>query len=72
MVKKIGDYSIMPTQSQKDANKKYESEKVESIRFRVPKGKRAKIQECASKNGESVNEMLNRLTDEEIRRLGIK
>lgn len=62
----------MTTQAQKNANQKYETEKVESIRFRVPKGKRAKIQECAAKNGESVNEMLNRLTDEEIERACIK
>ena len=62
----------MTTQAQKNANQKYETEKVESIRFRVPKGKRAKIQECATKNGESVNEMLNRLTDEEIERVGLE
>ena len=62
----------MTTQAQKNANQKYETEKVESIRFRVPKGKRDKIQECAAKNGESVNEMLNRLTDEEIERVGLE
>ena len=61
----------MTTQAQKNANQKYETEKVESIRFRVPKGKRAKIQECAA-NGESVNEMLNRLTDEEIEKVGLE
>lgn len=62
----------MTSQAQKNANKKYETEKVESIRFRVPKGKRAKIQACAERNGESVNEMLNRLTDEEIQKLNIE
>ena len=62
----------MTTQAQKNANQKYETEKVESIRFRVPKGKRAKIQEKKKKNGESVNEMLNRLTDEEIEKVGLE
>lgn len=56
----------MTTQAQRKASQKYDTEKTESVRFRVPVGKRAKIQECAVKNGESVNEMLNRLTDEEI------
>lgn len=56
----------METEAQKKAHKKYESEKVESIRFRVPKGKRDKIQQCADLNGESVNAMLNRLVDIEI------
>lgn len=56
----------METEAQKKAHKKYEAEKIESIRFRVPKGKREKIQQCAEENGESVNSMLNRLVDKEI------
>lgn len=56
----------METEAQKKAHKKYETEKVEHVKFRVPKGKRALIQECANKNNESVNAMLNRLVDEEI------
>lgn len=62
----------MTTQAQKNASQKYESEKLESVRFRVPKGKRAKIKACADKTGESVNEMLNRLTDEEIKKNGVE
>ena len=56
----------METPAQKRAHAKYEAEKVDQIKFRVPKGKRALIQECANKNNESVNAMLNRLVDEEI------
>lgn len=59
----------MNTESIKKAQAKYEAEKVESIRFRVPKGKKALIQDCAKKNNESVNAMLNRLADEEIKRV---
>ena len=56
----------METEANKNALKKYESEKGEQVKFRVPKGKRALIQECANKNNESVNAMLNRLVDDEI------
>lgn len=57
----------METEAQKKAHKKYEADKIEHVKFRVPKGKRALIQECANKNDESVNAMLNRLVDEEIK-----
>ena len=56
----------MASEARKKANRKYEEEKTESIRFRVPKGKKEKIQQCAEENGESVNAMLNRLVDKEI------
>lgn len=56
----------MTTEAQKRANKKYEDEKTESIRVRVPKGKKALVQECAKANNESVNSMINRLIDNEI------
>ena len=56
----------MSTDAKRKANKKYEEDKTESIRFRVPKGKKEKIQQCAEENGESVNAMLNRLVDKEI------
>ena len=48
------------------AIKKYEQEKVERIMFRVPKGMKEKIQDCAAKNGESVNGFLNRIVSEAI------
>lgn len=56
----------MSSEAQRKANKKYESEKTESIRVRVPIGKKELIKECAQKNNESVNSMINRLLDEEI------
>ena len=43
------------------ASKKYDAEKVERITFRVPKGEKAMIQAFASKKGESLSGLLNRL-----------
>ena len=60
---------IMDIEKIKKSQAKYEAEKVESIRFRVPKGKKLLIQECAKKNNESVNSMLNRLVNLEIERI---
>ena len=57
------------TEAQKRAIKKYESEKIDSVHFKMPKGKRAVLKECAAANNESVNGMLNRLVDEEIKRV---
>ena len=45
------------------AIRKYEAEKVERIIFRVPKGKKALIQEYAAQQGESLNAFLNRVVD---------
>lgn len=56
------------TEAQRRASKKWQDEKVDDIRFRVPKGKRAMIQEHASARGESVNAFLNRAVDETIER----
>lgn len=57
------------TKAQKLASKKWEEENNESIRFRVPKGKRKIIQKCAAANNESVNTMLNRLVNSEIKKI---
>lgn len=57
------------SEAQKQASKKWEEENIESVRFRVPKGKRKLIQECAANNNESVNTMLNRLVDSEINKV---
>ena len=55
----------MPTSDAvKRAVKKYNQEKVERIIFRVPKGKKAEIQDYAAQNGESLNAFLNRVVDE--------
>ena len=50
----------------KKAMAKYDKETMESIRFRLPKGKRDLVKKCAEKNNESVNAMLTRLVDAEI------
>lgn len=57
------------SEAQKRASKKWEDENIESVRFRVAKGKKELIQECAIKNNESVNSMLNRLVDTEIKKV---
>ena len=56
----------MTSESRKRANRKWETENTESIRFRVPVGKRDEIKACADVLHESVNEMLLRLCNEEI------
>jgi len=50
------------------ANEKWQREKVEEIKFRVPKGQKVIIQEHAAKQGESVNSFLNRAVAEAIER----
>lgn len=48
------------------ANEKWQKEKAEDVKFRVPKGKKAFIQAHAQQRGESVNAFLNRAVDETI------
>lgn len=62
----------MTSESQKKANRKYEIEKTENIRIRVPIGKKGLIQQCAKMNNESINGMVNRLIDEELKRKKFK
>ena len=50
------------------AIKKYESEKIDKILLRVPKGKKAVIQDYAAAHGESVNGFINRALDEAMAR----
>lgn len=59
---------MTPTDAQKRARDKWLAERVEDIRFRVPKGKKAIIQEHAAIQGESVNAFINRAVDEAIAR----
>lgn len=57
----------MPTsKAQLRANKKYQEEKLEEIKFRVPKGRKAQIQEHAKRQGESTNAFILRAVDETI------
>lgn len=62
----------MTTDAQKKANRKYEIEKTENIRIRVPIGKKELIQQCAKLNNESINGMVNRLLDEELLKQGLR
>lgn len=59
---------MAPTDAQKRARDKWLHDKVEDIRFRVPKGKKAIIQEHAAKHGESVNAFISRAVDEALAR----
>ena len=56
------------SEAQKKASEKWQHEKVDDIRFRVAKGKRAAIQAHAQSQGESVNGFLNRAVDETMER----
>jgi len=55
------------TDAQRRAREKW-LEKVEEIKFRVPKEKKELIREHAASQGESVNSFLNRAVDEAIKR----
>ena len=50
------------------AIKKYETEKIDKVLLRMPKGKKESIQEHVSQTGESVNSFINRAIDEAIER----
>ena len=61
----------MPRSESMDrAIKKYESEKVDHIVFRVPKGKKALVQAHARERGESLAGFLNRAINETMLRDG--
>lgn len=49
-------------------SKKYIKEKLDDVRFRVPKGQRAVIQEHAKKMGESTNAFIKRAVAEAMER----
>jgi len=59
---------MAPSEAQKRATAKWQKEKVEEIKFRVPKGKKERIQAHAARHGESVNAFLNRAVDETMER----
>ena len=56
------------SEAQKRAIAKWQQEKVEEIKFRVPKGTKAIIKEHADECGESVNAFLLRAAKETIKR----
>lgn len=59
----------MSKESKFASHAEYDNKTFDGIRFRVRKGKKELLKECAKVNGESVNAMLNRLTDDEIKRV---
>lgn len=54
------------TEAQKKATMKYIKAAYDRIELKVPKGKKAIIQDYASQHGESVNSFINRLIDKAI------
>ena len=56
------------SEARRRANDKWLKEKVEEIKFRVPKGEKEIIQAHAAKQSESVNAFLNRAVKEAMER----
>lgn len=56
------------SEAQKRASEKWQKEKVDDLRVRVPKGQRAVIQDHAAKQGESLNGFINRAIKEAMER----
>ena len=59
---------MAPSEAQKRATAKWQKEKVEEIKVRVPKGKKAAYKAHAEKCGESLNAFLIRAAEETIRK----
>jgi len=59
---------MAPTDAQRRAIAKWQKEKVEEIKFRVPKGKKEIIQQHAADQEESLNAFINRAVDEAMER----
>ena len=59
---------MSPTDAQRRAIARWQKEKVEEIKCRVPKGKKAVIKDYAQKCGESVNAFILRAIEEAMER----
>lgn len=59
---------MAPTEAQRRATAKWQKEKVEEIKFRVPRGEKEGIQAHAAAQGESVNAFLHCAVNETIAR----
>ena len=55
-------------EAKRKANKKYITEKLDDVRFRVPKGEREILKRHAEKMGESVNAFVYRAVKETMER----
>ena len=56
------------SEAQKRATLKWQKEKTDEIRFRVPKGERARIQAHAEQHGESATAFIKRAMREAMER----
>lgn len=63
---------MTPSESHKKATAKWQQEKVEEIKFRVPKGTKAVIKDHADERGGPVNAFLLRAAKETIERDKLK
>ncbi len=59
---------MSPTEAQRKATKKWQTERVESIQVRVPKGEKAVFQAYIEKTGESMNGFFYRAAKEAMER----
>lgn len=60
------------TEAMDRAIKKYESEKLDKILLRIPKGSKERIREHAKEQGESTNAFIYRAVNETMERDGMK
>lgn len=56
------------SESRRKASQKYITGKLDEVKFRVPKGTRAVIQEHAAAQGESTNAFIFRAIQEQMKR----
>ena len=49
--------------ARKRANKKYMTEKIDSVSLYTPKGKKSELQALASQRGVSLNALINKMID---------
>ena len=63
-----GDVRMPTSKARLQINKKYITEKLDEVKFRVPKGEKAVIQQHAAKQGESVNGFITRAVKETMKR----
>ena len=63
-----GDIWMPTSKARLQINKKYITEKLDEVKFRVPKGEKAVIQQHAAKQGESVNGFITRAVKETMKR----
>jgi len=58
----------MATKAHLEGNKRYLTSKIDEIKVRVSKGRKAELQEYVKLRGESLNGFVNRAIEEQIKR----